>query len=205
MRRELEQFLRQLAKGPTILFLGQRTLALGSGTDPFLHQIGEKYAGGTLENYFSLLEIELQDRAETILAWMDERCRRLTPPAQLDQIAAFPWSSVLTSAVDTVWAKAFRQPWRELQPIFDEQHQPADARNRARLHCTYLYGNVNRTEPRERVPLTRLRRRSQERPMVLRGLEDGERGIQQPDRAVTTPTGLTTGSDRRASLLSCPS
>lgn len=174
MRRELEQFLRQLAKGPTILFLGQRTLALGSGTDPFLHQIGEKYAEGTLENYSSLLEIELQDPPETILAWMDERCRRLTPPAQLDQIAAFPWSSVLTSAIDTVWAKAFRRPWRELQPIFDEQHQPADARNRARLHCTYLYGNVNRTEPRERVPLTRMEwlRRDQVAASLARRLRD---------------------------------
>jgi hypothetical protein len=203
MRPELEQFLRQLAKGPTILFLGQRTLALGSGTDAFLHQIGEKYAGGTVENYSSLLEVEFQD-PETILAWMDERCRRLTPPAQLDQIAAFPWSSVLTSAIDTVWAKAFRQPWRELQPIFDEQHQPADARNRSRLHCTYLYGNVNRTERQERVPLTRMEwlRRDQ----VAASLAGRLRDLVTPwafwrSRVI----GLTTGFDRRASLLSCQS
>lgn len=169
-----DQFLRRLTGGPAVLFLGQRSLALGSGEDPFLHQIGEKYARRTLMNYFDLLEIELGEPNDTILAWMDERCRRLTPPDQLDQMSTFPWSSVLTSAIDTTWVRAFRRPWRELQPIFDEGHKPADPRNRTRLHCTFLYGNVNRQEARERVPLNRLEwlRRNQVAVALARRIPD---------------------------------
>ena len=46
--------------------------------------------------------------------------------------------------IDIVWPKAFRKDWRELQPILDEIYYPSDPRNRSNLHCTYLFGCVDK-------------------------------------------------------------
>jgi hypothetical protein len=148
------EFLAQLGRGPAVLLLGQRHLAMESGRDPLLDEIGKKYGPGSLQSYTDMLQLGLAGDRETALAWIDERCRRLLPADNLRTIAAYPWSAVVTSAVDTVWPSAFRSPWRELQPVLDERHQPSDPRNRQRLHCFYLYGNVNSVELQQRVPLT---------------------------------------------------
>ncbi len=147
-------FLSQLGRGPAVLLLGQRHLTMESGHDPLLAQIAKKYGAGPLTSYTGLLELGLASAAESALAWMDERCQRLSPAEGTETLAEYPWSSVVTSAIDTIWPRAFRRSWREIQPVLDERQHPADPRNRARLHCLFLYGNLNRLDPRERVPLT---------------------------------------------------
>lgn len=153
-----QEFLTGIGRGPAVLLLGQRYLALQSDGDPFLKQIATKYDAPEVQHYSDLFELDLLPNADAALAWMDERCRRIAPPEYLEGLADYPWSSVVSSAIDTVWPAALRRPWREVQPVFDDRHRPSDPRNRSRLHCLFLYGNVNRSDPSERVPLSRFER-----------------------------------------------
>jgi hypothetical protein len=150
-----QQFLARLARGPAFLLLGQDYLRAASHRDALLELIAARYSEGVdVPDYRSLLSLDLEREANAVLAWLDERCRRLEPPEWLTEVAAFAWSGVYGSAIDTVWPRAFRQAWREMQPIFEERYRPSDPRNRARLHHTFLYGSVNRTGRDERPPLT---------------------------------------------------
>jgi hypothetical protein len=151
----VDTFLRTLARGPAFLMLGQGHLNQGTRGDALLAEIARKWGLAEAEDYMSLLGVEKDASPEATLAWLDERCRRIAPPESFEAVADFAWSGIVTSAIDTVITAALRRPWRDLQPVFDERHSPADPRNRARLHCTFLFGNVNRTDPRERVPLSR--------------------------------------------------
>jgi hypothetical protein len=144
-------------RGPTILFLGQGYLRLGADRDPFLDEALRKFgkAQDSSADYFSLLDSSAAANIQAALAWMDERCRRLSAPDWLKIVAGHEWSSLYLSAIDSIWQASFRLSWRELHPLFEEKYRPADPRNRAVLHCTYLFGSVNRAEETERPPLTR--------------------------------------------------
>lgn len=146
-----------LKRGPAFLLLGQDYLRLESGTDPFLSEVLRKYGQVSTgpSHYGNILEGEAQNSIESALAWMQERCERLSLPEWLRTVASFTWSGVYTSAIDAIWPRAFRSQWRELQPLFEEKYRPIDPRNRSRLHCTFLFGCVNRIEEAERPPLTR--------------------------------------------------
>jgi hypothetical protein len=166
---------RRLARGPTFLLLGQEYLALEAGFDPLLREVGRKL--GTREppsSYLSLLDEDLPMPREAWLAWLDERCRRIAIPKWLETVAEYPWSGLFTSAIDSVWPRAMRRPWRELQPLFEEKFRPSDPRNRRVLHCTYLFGSVNRVEESERPPITRFEwsRRSQVATALARRLAE---------------------------------
>jgi len=156
--------------------LGQRTLRLASDRDPFLAEAIHKYGAHTTDppEYRHLLEGGAQDSPETALAWMQERCDRLPIPEHLRVIGQFAWSGVYTSAIDTLWLKAFSQPWRQTQPIHDDRYRPYDPRNRSKLHCTFLFGSVGRTDERERPPLSKadFRRRRQEAVVLARRLPE---------------------------------
>lgn len=150
-----DRFLDRMSRGPAVLFLGQRALALDTGEDPFLEQVGRKF-GVPATTYEAIWQRQAAADGETLSAWLDERCGRIAPPEGLVQVAGYAWSAVFTSAVDTVSIRAFRAPWRALQPVLDENHRPADPRNRTRLHYSFLFGNVNRSSPSERIPLSRM-------------------------------------------------
>ena len=157
MDSTIETFITRIRQGPVVLLLGQGYLAIETGVDPFLREIIRKY-GPALESppsYGDMLEGEASTLEASALAWMDERCRRLPAPDWLGLVSSYPWSAVYTSAIDSIWFPGFRNVWRELQPIFDERFRPPDPRNRLMLHCTFLYGCVNRTEENERPPLSR--------------------------------------------------
>jgi hypothetical protein len=77
---------------------------------------------------------------------MEERCRRLTPPESLQTLTPYPWSGTYTSAIDSIWPQVLRNSWRDLQPAFEESYSPRDFRGKTTLHCTFLFGCVNRTE-----------------------------------------------------------
>jgi hypothetical protein len=148
-----------LTQGPAFLLLGQKYLALESGTDGLLSEVAKKYVGAShraTATYDSILDTQASAAVEASLAWIEERCRRISPPDWLVTIADFPWSGVVTSAIDTVWWSAFRRPWRELQPLFEEKYRPVNPRNRLLLHCTFLFGCVNQSDEAKRPPLKRL-------------------------------------------------
>ena len=144
-------------QGPAILLLGQDYLRLETGVDPFLREVLRKYRSGTVQHptYTDILDSDASAAVEASLAWMDERCRRLSVPEWLRGIAEYAWSGVYTSAIDSVWWSGFRTSWRDLQPLFEEKFRPVDPRNRFALHCTFLYGCVNRADEESRPPLTR--------------------------------------------------
>ena len=146
----------RLKRGPAILFLGQDYLRLDTGLDPFLSEVLRKYGkpGEKAKNYRELLETEAKKSPEHAIAWMHELSKRLPAPDWLARIASYPWSCVYTSAIDAIWITSFRAAWRELQPVFDEVYKPSDPRNKAKLHCTFLFGCVDRTDEEQRPPLT---------------------------------------------------
>lgn len=152
----VKEFCNLLKRGPAFLFLGQDYLQLESGKDPFLSEILRKYGkiSADLSQYSLIFEGEAQNSVESALAWMQERCSRLSIPQWLKTVASFNWNGVYSSAIDVIWPGAFRSEWRELQHILEEKYEPINPRNRLKLHCTYLFGNVSRTEEEERPPLT---------------------------------------------------
>ena len=151
----LQEFWRQLHQGPAVLFLGQDYLRVETGTDPLLAEAQGKF-GGTkaTPDYNLLLDSTASQSPDAALTWMSECCRRLSPPEWLQSIAGFPWNSVFSSAIDPIWLQAFRNGWREVAPIFDDEYFPRDPRNRRVLHCTYLFGSLNQTETELRTPLS---------------------------------------------------
>jgi hypothetical protein len=132
-------------------------LGLETGIDPFLSEILRKYGrqGEEKTSYHNILDGGAAYSVEAALAWMDERCRHLSAPEWLKTVAGYAWSGIYTSAIDSIWPACFRTSWREIQPVFEEKYKPSDPRNRRLLHCTFLFGCVNRTEEEERPPLTR--------------------------------------------------
>lgn len=156
--KDVAEFCKSLKRGSAFLFLGQDYLRLESSIDPFLAEVLRKYGKTTTgpSQYSQIFEGEAQNSVESALAWMQERCGRLSTPQWLKTVASFAWSGVYSSAIDVIWHNAFRSEWRELHHIFEEKYRPIDPRNRLKLHCTYLFGNVSRTEEWERPPLTEI-------------------------------------------------
>lgn len=157
MDDSIQKIYSTLNRGPNFLFLGQDYLKLESGEDPFLAEILRKYGPKDDVNpgYHNILAGEAQNSKLDALAWMQSRCERISLPEWLKTVSNFAWSGVYTSAIDTIWPRAFRTDWRELQPILDEKYNPSDPRNRFNLHCTFLFGRVDRDDDTERVPLDR--------------------------------------------------
>ncbi len=152
---EIEDFLSAIKSGPSILFLGQDYLRLESGSDPFLSEVTRKYGMNSYaDQYSQILEGDAKKSPENALAWMQGLSDRLSVPTWLKTVAEFAWSGIYSSAIDAIWPKAFRSDWRELYHIFDEDNNPYDIRSRSKLHCTYLFGNVNRSMEEEKAPLT---------------------------------------------------
>lgn len=163
----------RLQKGPTFLFLGQKYSHPPDGHDSFLSEILRKFSPGVElpYSYTSIFQTEASVNPEVSLAWMQERCERLSTPDWLRTVGNFQWSGVYTTALDCSWIKAFHAPWREFYSIFHERQIPQDPRNKHILHCTFLFGSVDRTNVEERPPLTSIewkRRRPNARQLVRR-------------------------------------
>jgi hypothetical protein len=175
-------FVEQLREGPAVLYLGQGYLALETGVDPLLEATRRKYelpAGARL-GYAGLLTSAFGDEAPSSYSWLNERSREIPPPAWLRTVASYAWSAMVTSAVDSVWVDALREPWREVVPVYEEAHRPAEPRDRTNLHCTLLFGCVRWPEvaPLPRDEFDR-RGRAQAAVAMLRRLPD-----------ILTPRGL---------------
>lgn len=153
---DLDVFWQRLRRGPAILFLGQNYLQVETGEDPLLKQIESRFGGERRErSYDQLFEGSAHRNGDNALAWMSERCRGLSAPSWLRSVSEFSWSGVVSSAIDPVWLSAFRNDWRDVAPIYDNDYFPRNPRNRRELHCTFLFGSLNQTEPTQRPPLTK--------------------------------------------------
>jgi hypothetical protein len=157
MTQSSSKLYQQMDQGPAVLLLGQKYLQIESGEDSFLSELLRKYSQNPPEHadYFQLFNTNAHNSVESALAWLQDRGERLSVPKWLTKVADYPWSAVYTSAIDTIWPRAFRNEWRTLQPLFEEKFNPTDPRNRSNLHCTFLFGSVGRIETTERPPLNR--------------------------------------------------
>ena len=151
----LEAFWQRLDNGPAVLFLGQEHLRIETGSDPLLAEIAEMF-GGTHSGrrYDQLWRGAASQNQDAALAWISERCRRLSPPDWLKSTAGFAWNAVVSSAIDPIWSSPFRNEWRELAPIYDDEYFPRNPRSRRELHCTFLFGSLNQNDPKQRPPLS---------------------------------------------------
>ena len=140
------EIARRLARGPAFLLLGQDYLALETGSDPLLREVGRKLGHeAPPSSYLDLLDQDVPMTREAWLAWLDERCRRIAAPTWLETVAEYSWSGFYTSAIDSVWPRVMRRPWRELQPLFEEKFRPSDPQpSRSSLHVSLRLGQPSR-------------------------------------------------------------
>lgn len=144
----------RLARGPAFLMLGQRYLALETGSDPFLTETLRKFgADAPGLGYNRLFSCRAGLDRKSTLSWMLERCQRLPAPDWLDNVAKVYWSGVYTSAIDSIWLPRFRTDERRLDPIFNERKNPPDARSTTELHTTHLFGRVDQFDADYAPPL----------------------------------------------------
>ncbi len=157
MEEEKNLFFNSLKKGPAFLFLGQNYLQGENGTDPFLQSIQKKYGNPSdkTRGYSLIFNGTALNNSEISLSWMHNLSQRISPPETMEKIVQYCWSGVYTSAIDDVILRAFRTQWREVDPIFSTIKNPDDPRNKHKLHCTFLFGNVNRIEEDELPPLNK--------------------------------------------------
>lgn len=153
---DLGPFYQKINRGPAFLFLGQAHLGLESGRDPLLSDSLAKYGPVTESalGYRQLFYTSAVADIDSALAWITGRAAQLSVPDWLKTVAQYPWSGVYSSAIDPIWPTAFRNDLRTVSRVFEEGYRPGDPRNRLTLHCTYLFGSVDRPEPAERAPLT---------------------------------------------------
>ncbi len=151
------ELVERLKKGPAVLFLGQRYLALESGSDSLLKEVLRKYPpplNNQTTGYSQILNRNFENAGKSGLAWADELCKKFSPPEWLKTVSSYPWNAVFASSIDSIWPACFRNEWRVISPIFEENTIPLDSRNQLNLHCTFLFGSVNRTNEEERPPLS---------------------------------------------------
>lgn len=148
----------RLERNPAVLMLGQGYLSIGSGEDRFLRRVIERFASETTARWSGAYNALFSDKpphdGNSTLEWLQHLSDSIVGPEWLSVLADFPWNAVFSSAIDTVWLRVLRKPWRELFPVFEEQYVPLEPRSRQRLHCTFLYGAVNQVDSKHRPPLS---------------------------------------------------
>lgn len=141
-----------LAKGPSILFLGQSYLRIRGGEDSFLARAVQHFGGGDVTSYSALLDRVDTARKREIMAYLHSLSQRLGPPLWLKQLVDCPWNGVVTSAIDSNVSEAFLHPWRQVRPILNDRMKPEFPRSRTPLHIYRLFGSVDRDVEDEMPP-----------------------------------------------------
>lgn len=152
-----EIFYKRLNDGPALLLLGQDYLKIESGYDLFLNEILNANSDINRERHYydELFGLNLNTKLEKSLEMLNNISDRIGVPKWLEIVSEYQWNNVYTSAIDTIWTKAFKKEYRKLSKIYDEKYYPIDPRNRTDLHCTFLFGCVDRTGDLEYPPLSK--------------------------------------------------
>ena len=152
-----ESFIERLNRGPAALLLGQQHFSLGGTQDPLLDTIYRKVgAASAATPTYNVILGTAEASVNGFLDWLDNRSKQFAVSEHLNAIAQHSWIGVWSSAIDSNWADAFESGSREVQKVFTDSYSPSDPRNRRRLHCTFLFGGINRSDLDERPPLNRL-------------------------------------------------
>ena len=169
-------FFVKLSRGPAYLLLGQEYLKFETGSDFLLEETVSKFGEkqSNVSGYDAIFSTKAKDYPENTIAWMQERCDRIVVPDWMKIIAGYQWCGIYTSAIDNLIIRAFRNEWRNIRCIFNEDIRFEDMRNRKQLACTFLYGCVNSEESESRPPLDRkeLNRRNLKSVSLLKRLPE---------------------------------
>jgi hypothetical protein len=154
-----KDLITQLKGGPAFLLLGQNYLRTGEAQDKFLTAIVRRFGSEAdkANSYFDIFQTATASNEDSALSWMDELSNKLSVPDWLQSVANFNWAGLYTSAIDSTIPRAFKSPWREVQPIFEEKFVPADPRNKNRLHITFLFGAISQIDDEAKPPLTKFK------------------------------------------------
>ncbi|MCK8503577.1 hypothetical protein [Myxococcus fulvus] len=154
----IEKFIEHLRESnQAVVLLGQELGRSGRKLDPILDAYARQFEPDVDALTCNiLLRSRSAEDIEATLAWLNQRSQRLASPESLNAIAAVAWNGVYTSAIYSDLRSVFSSPLRTVESIYGDEFRPRDLRSPAKLHVTYLFGAVDRTEKLERPPLTKL-------------------------------------------------
>jgi hypothetical protein len=171
--RMFQALSEALAKGPSILCLGQETMRFATGFDPLLPALREQLKLPSAANSYRELVAGSGSVPIPDFERLAAECVKIGPPEWLTHVADFSWSAVYASAIDSCWPLAFRKPWRVVQPHF--RPPPGQTlRSKQRLACNYLFGGLSALDSAGRPPFTRLdfRTATQQANAVVNALDE---------------------------------
>jgi len=159
MRNERATQLLQEKLGkhrPTVLLLGQSYLGSPPPKNAFLKSVSEHF-----QLFLASQEHPLDQLAAKLdkpdlsaeLRYLHRRSESIPISEWLYDISEFAWSNVFTSAIDEVWTRAFRKPWRSLRSVFTENTWPLEARDPNQLCSSFLFGCVDKEDEDCRIPI----------------------------------------------------
>src|SRR5690242_20649094 len=111
-----DSLTRDLQRGPAILLLGQSYFSVAGEEDAFLASIASRTERPD-DPYAGLRSGALSHSREEALNWLAERARLAGVADWLRRIEPFPWSAVYSSSIEPNWERAFRNFWRETEPV----------------------------------------------------------------------------------------
>ncbi len=153
MSAHYEDLVNRLEQGPNFLLLGQKYLSLESGEDPLVGPVSRAAddTTGQLDLYQLLLRVK-KDRKEAVLSALASAASELTAPAWLGMVAGLPWNGVFSTAVDSMFLRALRNEWRQVQPVASSAFRPSAPRSTSQVQAVLLFGGAD--QPPESWPPT---------------------------------------------------
>lgn len=148
---ELYSLSERIKSGLIFLVLGQNYFNKKS---PLVEMVEEEYQlASTLKShdvYLKLQDVE-------VMQWIRSQADKLLEPDSLKIISKLPWNGVITSEVDGLVERIFRNSWRELCAIYNADNKIIGSlsdRNRLAISC--LFGTINNELEGAHLPLTQL-------------------------------------------------
>ncbi|MFC9749818.1 P-loop NTPase [Streptomyces niveus] len=171
MTAHYEDLIDRLEQGPSFLLLGQKYLRLESGEDPLVGPVSRAADGliSPRDLYQLLLRIP-RERREAVLAALSRSASELTAPAWLDVVSSLPWNGVFSTAVDSLFLRALRNKWRQVQPVASSSYRPSAPRSTSQVQAVLLFGGADQP-PENQPPTNRLElgaRKSEARALAQR-------------------------------------
>jgi hypothetical protein len=140
---------------PTLLLLGQSYLGKSPVRNAFVNGVSEHFQIDFQSKVYALDQLaEKLDKSDLSaeLRYLHRRSESVPITQELHEISEFAWSNVFTSAIDEVWIRAFKKPWRSLRSVFTEKTWPLEARDPNQLCSSFLFGCVDKEDEDCRIP-----------------------------------------------------
>lgn len=141
---------------PTVLLLGQSYLGKPAAQNAFLKCVAEHFQIDLEAKDYGLDQLTSKLNKSDLsaeLRFLHRKSESIPISESLHDISEFAWSNVFTSAIDEVWTRAFRKPWRSLRSVFTENTWPLEARDPNQLCSSILFGCVDKEDEDCRIPI----------------------------------------------------